>query len=373
MHAVKVMAALCVLGCFGLLRTPSLAAQENIYVEGLHDRNDYELWSATLSGDVKDGAAFWAGERSKTHPMGCSILAESRSSKWTFGCKSAQEHLAASDARRRTEPIYRQGWNAYRAPLTETVQPGALQLRSAILPASIADAATTNKSTTNLSNSVFANKKEDACKGFDAQSIINRAGVDKNYKLTELTNEHPQAWAFERDHVSLWLCDGTAKLVLLESGQVSDWKFSLRPKGPNGRQTIEIYQGGTGFEGATAIYPEASSVSAGDRDLHWHSSQETRFRVRGPSAAGCTQSFPAMIALQLDLSDLTHNQQIHLEQAGCRLFPAGVILTWLHKVQPNGAVLMHRDGAEHDFPELWFNPALLEDKDGIAPGYVEDR
>jgi hypothetical protein len=83
---------------------------------GLADRRAYEEWIASLSGDFKTGATYWAGQRSKPQPGSCYALDGSSTGAWTQGCLAAQRQLAPSDVRRKAEPEYRRGWNAYSPP-----------------------------------------------------------------------------------------------------------------------------------------------------------------------------------------------------------------------------------------------------------------
>jgi hypothetical protein len=85
---------------------------------GLADRRAYEEWFASLTGDFQKGAEYWAGQRSLTKPGSCFLADGSSAGEWTQGCLAAQRQLAPSDVRRKAEPDYRQGWNAYSAAPT---------------------------------------------------------------------------------------------------------------------------------------------------------------------------------------------------------------------------------------------------------------
>lgn len=84
------------------------------FARGLADRTHYEQWFATLSGDVRAGAAYWAENRSLTHrgqTVSCSPAGASAA--WARGCLWARQALDPTDAARLADPEYRRGWNAY--------------------------------------------------------------------------------------------------------------------------------------------------------------------------------------------------------------------------------------------------------------------
>ncbi len=80
------------------------------FLAGRRARMEYETWFNSMSGDVRAGAEWWAGVRSRAQRehLTCSI----GTPLWVAGCKQAQTVLAPSDSRRRTEPDFRAGWNS---------------------------------------------------------------------------------------------------------------------------------------------------------------------------------------------------------------------------------------------------------------------
>ena len=80
---------------------------------GLADRGRWESWFATLSGDTKAGAEYWAGQRSVPRPGSCFDRTGQSLGDFTTGCMEAQDRLAPTDERRKNEPAYRDGWNAW--------------------------------------------------------------------------------------------------------------------------------------------------------------------------------------------------------------------------------------------------------------------
>lgn len=91
------------------------------YLQGQTDRLAWEAWFATLTGDNRAGAEYWAANRSLPNPGSCSLSSQSEGSDWASGCFAAQKRLAVPDVRRKTEPAYRLGWNSPPAtPAPET-------------------------------------------------------------------------------------------------------------------------------------------------------------------------------------------------------------------------------------------------------------
>lgn len=94
-------------------RTPSPtdSQQSPAFRQGQEDRQSWEVWFSTQTGDYRGGANYWASQRSLPHPGSCSAVAPGTGTDWTAGCVAAQQKLASSDVRRKTEPDYRLGWN----------------------------------------------------------------------------------------------------------------------------------------------------------------------------------------------------------------------------------------------------------------------
>jgi hypothetical protein len=81
------------------------------YTAGRQARLDYEAWyGGLLAGDYRDGASFWAENRSLKAPASCSQPA--RNYTWQTGCFADQGWLSPVDRRRRTEKDYKAGWNS---------------------------------------------------------------------------------------------------------------------------------------------------------------------------------------------------------------------------------------------------------------------
>lgn len=97
--------------------------ETSAFVAGLADRTAWEIWLQGLSAPGRAGAEFWATQRSLPRPAACS----STDAVFQDACETAQRRLSPTDARRRAEPDYRQGWNsflpmAYRRSVLEAMQ-----------------------------------------------------------------------------------------------------------------------------------------------------------------------------------------------------------------------------------------------------------
>jgi len=95
---------------------PPTAGQQPIsksYDEGAADRRAWEAWFDGLTDAYRDGAEFWAEQRSTPRPGSCYGPAGRNLGDWTAGCLAAKRFLDPTDIRRRSEPEYRAGWNSY--------------------------------------------------------------------------------------------------------------------------------------------------------------------------------------------------------------------------------------------------------------------
>jgi hypothetical protein len=113
-----------------LLAVPIAAhAAATQYQAGQTDRAEWEAWFNGLSpGQYKGGAEWWAAQRSLPRPSTCE--AGQPSFDFLAGCRAAKWRLDLSDSRRRTEPDYKLGWNAWtaetpawRPPATDPIVP----------------------------------------------------------------------------------------------------------------------------------------------------------------------------------------------------------------------------------------------------------
>jgi hypothetical protein len=121
------LAAVCLIGALAAAAATPACAQSAAYSDGLGDRTTYEQWFASLGPEERDGATFWAAERSKSHPLPCAAHDDNPNTPWSAGCRAAQLRLGSADERRRSEPEYRLGWNAYKQiPSVTAPSPSAL-------------------------------------------------------------------------------------------------------------------------------------------------------------------------------------------------------------------------------------------------------
>lgn len=78
------------------------------FQNGSRDRQAWEVWFNGLSGEERDGAYYWAAQRSLSHPGSCARLG----GEGQIGCLEAKMRLDQSDARRKSDPLYKAGWNS---------------------------------------------------------------------------------------------------------------------------------------------------------------------------------------------------------------------------------------------------------------------
>ena len=117
------------------------------YQDGLRDRAAWEEWFNSLRGDYKTGAFHWVSQRSLPHPGSCQQM----SGDFYSGCTAAKTRLSASDTRRKTEPGYKAGWNAWNpsdlttaaapAPQPSVVAPPVASERQGNIAGGVDDAA----------------------------------------------------------------------------------------------------------------------------------------------------------------------------------------------------------------------------------------
>jgi hypothetical protein len=88
---------------------PAVAvATSSSFNDGASDRMTWEAWFNGLSGEERDGAYYWAAQRSLKNPGDCARLGGAGQ----VGCAEAKARLSPGDARRKTEPEYKAGWNS---------------------------------------------------------------------------------------------------------------------------------------------------------------------------------------------------------------------------------------------------------------------
>jgi hypothetical protein len=81
------------------------------YAEGRQARIAYENWyNALPDGPYRDGATYWAGNRSLKPPPSCAPVGGTQD--WQEGCTAGRMRLTPIDMRRKTEKDFRSGWNS---------------------------------------------------------------------------------------------------------------------------------------------------------------------------------------------------------------------------------------------------------------------
>jgi hypothetical protein len=83
-----------------------------LFQKGVSDRQAWERWFASLNGDYRAGAAYWAGQRSLPDPGVCQgVVASKDDGQFTAGCLSAKERLVYPDTLRK-DVDYQAGWDS---------------------------------------------------------------------------------------------------------------------------------------------------------------------------------------------------------------------------------------------------------------------
>jgi hypothetical protein len=88
-------------------------SKDSSFAAGLADRQSMEVWISGLSGDEKDGATWWAANRSLPHHASCANAEQQANATWLAGCLNAQQRLTPIDLKRKSDPLYRKGWNSF--------------------------------------------------------------------------------------------------------------------------------------------------------------------------------------------------------------------------------------------------------------------
>ncbi len=107
------------------------------YQQGSSDRDGWDNWFDKLGGQQKEGAAFWADQRSRPNPLQCRTHA-SYGNDWMDGCTSAQRRLSGTDDRRRTDAQYRDGWDKMMPETRSASIPPQSVTQAPVTPAPIA-------------------------------------------------------------------------------------------------------------------------------------------------------------------------------------------------------------------------------------------
>lgn len=81
------------------------------FKNGATDRNTWESWFNSTSGDQRNGAQYWATVRSTSNPGSCLLGRGEISDSFRSGCLAAQKFFTVVDSRRRSDHNYWCGWN----------------------------------------------------------------------------------------------------------------------------------------------------------------------------------------------------------------------------------------------------------------------
>lgn len=91
-----------------LALNPPLGERSLAFQQGAADRRVWEAWTGSLPEAARLGAEYWASRRSLPRPGRC----DGSAPEFVQGCLDARRQLATPDARRKSDPEYRAGWNS---------------------------------------------------------------------------------------------------------------------------------------------------------------------------------------------------------------------------------------------------------------------
>lgn len=100
-----------------IILASACAAHADSYADGRRDWTDLKNWQNSLGGPYRQGVEWWAGNRSVVGHSSCEDTPEAymhgpnADLEFRAGCKSSRDRLATIDARRSTDPAYRNGFN----------------------------------------------------------------------------------------------------------------------------------------------------------------------------------------------------------------------------------------------------------------------
>ena len=88
----------------------AMAPADTSFEMGKRDRMEWEQFVARATGEERDGANWWASQRSLKAPGSCSF---GRTEAFRNGCQEAQIILNPADISRKSNAAYRVGWNSF--------------------------------------------------------------------------------------------------------------------------------------------------------------------------------------------------------------------------------------------------------------------
>jgi hypothetical protein len=99
--------------------SPAAPEAIDFFRQGVADWGDLKAWFDALSGDRRNGADYWAANRSVAGHNSCAEAATGDKAAFTAGCQEAKRRLDPIDEKRRSEPQYRAGFadEAKRSPI----------------------------------------------------------------------------------------------------------------------------------------------------------------------------------------------------------------------------------------------------------------
>ncbi len=96
----------------------SRSSQSIDYQNGANDRDEWERWFATLGGDRREGAEYWAVVRNNGDypPPTCADGKGQYSDEFRSACEGAKKFLTIVDQGRTSSSEFKAGWNYIESP-----------------------------------------------------------------------------------------------------------------------------------------------------------------------------------------------------------------------------------------------------------------
>jgi hypothetical protein len=138
----------------GTLAAPTQTGS-SAFRDGQEDWRNLEAWFSGLTADNRAGVEYWAGRRSLQNPGSCNVIMRSMGAGAVGGCLAAQQKFAPLDARRKTEPDYRLGWNSPTTP-AESPYPTSTHVDALNIPYSSPTATTETVPAVDVPRQVYA-------------------------------------------------------------------------------------------------------------------------------------------------------------------------------------------------------------------------
>jgi len=226
------------------VNSPTESQPSATYRQGQADREGWETWFGSLTGNYRAGAEHWASQRSLAKPGSCNVAPSSSDAEWTAGCIAAQQRLAASDVRRKTQRDYRLGWNNPAAVETPSTLAASANMPAAKTPVPTSGAAVTT------SESQPSTPKSDVGSSRPPSSVASATPVSDAPR----TSNAQQSPAAPQSSGSGWITG----IVIVVVGAIA-WKIRKAHRARGGRAESSRIAATKNYPANTAPAPVGSA------------------------------------------------------------------------------------------------------------------